>query len=754
MSLDHPSAHVIEISSSSSAPPSPVYHANGRHDDDEPMEARRVSAASRVSLANLLGPTGPGSSPYTSPPRSSPRKRHSDVHPQPPPICSSPTGSTAAAAMATTEKGTTGRSTYPDILGESSRSPPRRQSGTYACADGGNRPPAPTSEGGRNEDGAAASEASTAARADEAPAGDVDDGNASSDGGSASDAGETSRAQDTSKVKKRSRRRSPSPPEPVTPLGPPPRPTIRLSLTEGKKDGYLVNVPNLVYAQLKTQKHPWAEWFESQMEVVDEAPPVLPDAPPGMGDIGGLARLLAKYPSQSGISSGDSSKKRRRRAVEDDAYDIGTYDTKDPFVDDSELGVDEPTHFAKPKADGFYVTQGPVELARIKPSKSRNASGFGPGGGGNREKAKPLSIRDAKSGFAGSINKLIAKRAQLTTNGPAAAPLSESAPDAASNMQLKSLLNSNPNGDGGTADAAGAARSTSTPSRSVNEGSRESPIKVDEIDENAPRPKKARYPTRPVDPRLQAAFGNLKSLVAKESFAVKTKFPPTLKPPLIETAKLAVELGEYNDNFFNYLPTIFPYNRFTMMKLTKREFFPHHIAYFKELQDEHMETLGNMIRESFPQQKAEYEAAHKAWEDRGGPEQEAEGPQANGRDGTAMDVDGAAAPLTEEELQEPQKRWKWTEEMREEVYTLINIENAMSEVRNEKLKLENAPEQFSEINARKSCYKKMAELFPEEGWTTSTNISREYAQLKKKKDRQEARMGAEMDDSRAGSFIA
>ena len=61
-------------------------------------------------------------------------------------------------------------------------------------------------------------------------------------------------------------------------------------------------------------------------------------------------------------------------------------------------------------------------------------------------------------------------------------------------------------------------------------------------------------------------------------------------------------------------------------------------------------------------------------------------------------------------------------------------------------------EQYSEINARKACYKQMSELFPEDGWTTSTNISREYAQLKKKKDRQEARM-EDYDDSRASSMI-
>ena len=45
---------------------------------------------------------------------------------------------------------------------------------------------------------------------------------------------------------------------------------------------------------------------------------------------------------------------------------------------------------------------------------------------------------------------------------------------------------------------------------------------------------------------------------------MKGKFPPSLKPLLGEVALKAIILGEYNDNFFNLMPKIFPYNRFTM----------------------------------------------------------------------------------------------------------------------------------------------------------------------------------------------
>ena len=644
---------MIEINDSSSSVSSP--YPNGRHDDDEHMEPpKRESAASRVSLANLLGPSGPGSnaSPYPSPPRSSSRKPSTDAQ------------TTVASSSA---QATTVEDAQPSTNGH-------HANGSASDSAQAGEPSSPAKDEDQDQEDASSS----------------DEGSASDDAGPSKEAGQDGAA----KTKKRAKRRSPSPPEPAGPAGPPARPTIRISLADSKKDGYLFNIPELVYEQLKAKKHPWAKWYEEQAEIL-EVPAPVPSAPAGMGELGGLAKLLAKYP---GDAAGANKRRRRGGRADDDGYDIGTYDVKDPFVDDSELGVDEPTHFAKPKADGFYVTQGPVELAKVKPGKRGLP-------GAPRERAKPLSIRDAKSGFAGSINKLIAKRAQATGSVPAPPPAASTA-NGGGSMHLTSLLNSS------AASGSPELRQTPGPLSTPNskaEGTRESPIKVDDNDDSTSKPvsKKNRYPTLPVDPRLQAQFEHLKNLVSKESFAVKTRFPPNLKPPLIETAKLAVELGEYNDNFFNYLPTIFPYNRFTMMKLTKREFFQHHIKYFKDLQDEHMENLGRLIRESYPTQLAEYEAAHKAWEDRGGPEQEGETAAAKPTGDGDMDVDGARPSEEDRKLIclgkhlsslcqgvvltsfptviEPQKRWKWSEEMREEVFTLITIENAMSEIRNEKM---------------------------------------------------------------------
>ena len=42
------------------------------------------------------------------------------------------------------------------------------------------------------------------------------------------------------------------------------------------------------------------------------------------------------------------------------------YDTSDPFIDDSELALDERQYFAQTKQQGFYVSSGEVALMKDK----------------------------------------------------------------------------------------------------------------------------------------------------------------------------------------------------------------------------------------------------------------------------------------------------------------------------------------------------------------------------------------------------
>jgi hypothetical protein len=57
--------------------------------------------------------------------------------------------------------------------------------------------------------------------------------------------------------------------------------------------------------------------------------------------------------------TGCSCEQRRNAAME-------YYDTSDPFIDDSELPMDERTFFAQTKQQGFYVSSGEVALLKDK----------------------------------------------------------------------------------------------------------------------------------------------------------------------------------------------------------------------------------------------------------------------------------------------------------------------------------------------------------------------------------------------------
>lgn len=95
-------------------------------------------------------------------------------------------------------------------------------------------------------------------------------------------------------------------------------------------------------------------------------------------------------------------------------------------------------------------------------------------------------------------------------------------------------------------------------------------------------------------------------------------------------------MKEYDDNFFAVLPTIFPYNLFTLkvslsnffslrfaytdhfykQKLVKREFFAQHTALIEEDQAEIIVKMKKAIEELLPAQIIEFDAIHKEWEEK------------------------------------------------------------------------------------------------------------------------------------------
>lgn len=123
-----------------------------------------------------------------------------------------------------------------------------------------------------------------------------------------------------------------------------------------------------------------------------------------------------------------------------------------------------------------------------------------------------------------------------------------------------------------------------------------------------------------------------------ENWDVKGKFPPNLKPILAKVALRAVVLGEYDDNFFNLMPRLFPYNKFTMtvrlssfcwwilyivieratmfydmQKLIKRTIWRDHTNLLIDRQQEILKQLQDLATAGFAKAKDEWEKSVVAW---------------------------------------------------------------------------------------------------------------------------------------------
>src|SRR5258708_32182066 len=113
----------------------------------------------------------------------------------------------------------------------------------------------------------------------------------------------------------------------------------------------------------------------------------------------------------------------------------------------------------------------------------------------------------------------------------------------------------------------------------------------------------------PFNPAMEAEFVSLTDTIKQYSFEQKGKFPPELKPRLTACAVRSIQLHEYGDNFFNQLPRLFPYNRYTMFKLTKRLVYAEHVKMIVERQDQLRAELGQVVNEGMEGAQAEYDRA-------------------------------------------------------------------------------------------------------------------------------------------------
>ena len=141
---------------------------------------------------------------------------------------------------------------------------------------------------------------------------------------------------------------SPTPPPVVRP---PPLRTIRLEITLGGPENYEVDISRLALETGQREEvleiAKAADTSDSEQEPEVEASPAT--------NIGKKKKVRTLFPHNMTLTR-----------VQRKNFNAEYYDTNDPFIDDSELAIDERKFFAQTKQRGFYVSSGQVALVKEK----------------------------------------------------------------------------------------------------------------------------------------------------------------------------------------------------------------------------------------------------------------------------------------------------------------------------------------------------------------------------------------------------
>ncbi|KAJ3763196.1 hypothetical protein EV360DRAFT_34087 [Lentinula raphanica] len=489
------------------------------------------------------------------------------------------------------------------------------------------------------------------------------------------------------KSKAKAKPRSPSP----LPIAPPPLQTVRLSIKLGGPDNYTVNVSGLAKASGQRPPTPVQKRQDESSESEAE-------------------KTKAGEANQS--DTGKVKKKKKKNAATE------YYDVSDPFIDDSELAVDDRKFFAQTKQQGFYVSSGEVALMK------------------DRSPKKPKSKRHTNA-EAGPSSQTPRVSVEGTKDSPIALDDDDDVPDAYHSRVFEN--------EGG--EKVGMKRKRVLYTTVVDNGKKRKIVDIASF-----------------HPALQADFQKLKDAIAAENWEQKGKFPPSIKPLLAQVAIHAITLDQYDDHFFNLMPSLFPYNKFTMSKLIKRTVFVDHVKLLVDRQDSLLTELKRQADEGFQKAEEEWEKNVLAWDsrkkrlkvDHRGEDSGSNGPPTrhptedpeNHGDGfdeenhsthpshiSATGDAGGTKPLSEKDTQPPLKKYRLTENMKAIVWELVLLSNECCRLENEKNTLEGSVMQVSEQGLRKVLYQKIVSAFPA-GWMSSGQISRDVSAMKKRLEKE------------------
>ncbi|RGB37432.1 Ubinuclein conserved middle domain-containing protein [Rhizophagus diaphanus] len=411
------------------------------------------------------------------------------------------------------------------------------------------------------------------------------------------------------------------------------------------------------------------------------------------------------------------------------------YDVSDPFIDDSDLAPFQRDYGnIRPTVEGFFVWKGPLTLQGMvdetetgkKRTKRKPKSGDAKDKPPQPRKKRTVKPKEGEEG-SDKINK--PKRAYKRSKLAVETKLQDSAQTTLphfinTNLFQPPVINVTPTPQD-FATAFNNAFPPNSPDRLLTTNPTEAPktptfnIKVIPDPNKTPGKKKKIYPIEPIRPEIQVLVDAFKVKVDSETFEIKSRFPPNLKPPLMEILTAAYERSQFNENLFKILTNILPYNKFTVTRLCQRTLYPKTISELHKTKADLIERLKAAVEEVMPLLIQEYNErqATRALLD---------STSATSNSESMMDIDGET-----EQYQDPNgKKFRWDETTRSLLWKIVQAEMSIVVMSNDLWEAEEKSERYSEQTQRKHLYQNLLTVWPS-GWMTSYEIARVYSAYKR-----------------------
>ncbi|KAF1801663.1 hypothetical protein V8B55DRAFT_1472916 [Mucor lusitanicus] len=429
------------------------------------------------------------------------------------------------------------------------------------------------------------------------------------------------------------------------------------------------------------------------------------------------------------------------------------YDFDDPFIDDSDMLMDEPIDHNPPEYDGFFVWHGPLDGHEVSHAEKKQSSGSGATSASKRKtpaksKASSSAATGAKkesgSGASGSTGadksrkktvvsiedssddkkKLSSNAATSSSPSAAASTVSKTkkpsttvtapansivkkastTPDKASKKRAK--LEHNLSKDEPTHKSTA---NTVPPTTGSGDGAAAQSSALTTGDKAKKKSGGVPATLKPLDPEIEVLMEKLRHDVKNEDFSNKAKFPAALKPTVLEAGLITLRKHRIIDeNLVYHLMQILPYNKFTLRKFLTTKSGQMRVDELQQEIDELAIKLKQTIDRMMPEQQRLFNEK-------------------------LAQAQASSEPSNPDE--EPTPKFKCNDEVRKILYDIIQTEEQSIHIANQVAIHKDAEKKTENLasdgKARKLMYQRLLSCWPE-GWINSYEMSRQYSQYKSK----------------------